>query len=202
MSISNGLITLADYEAFTSQAVVPQNTRGVEQAIETASQWAQRYTGRDFYDTVTASARYFEVWGDAALAVDDFSTVTGLVVNFDNDDDAIYETAWTSYRALPLGGRHPFLGAVAFTHLWFTAPVYLPESSPGIVEVTARWGWTAVPSDVKRAVATLALDIAKDPSAAFGAVTGDFGVLRIKSNPRTADLLDPYIRWERKAGIA
>jgi hypothetical protein len=128
-----------------------------------------------------------------------------LLVDYDYTNDATFGTSWTSFQALPLGARHPILGAVAYTHLWFTTPIYVPVSPyqrKGVIRVTARWGWTAVPTDVKRAVATLALDIAKDPSAAFGAVTGDFGVLRIKSNPRTADLLDPYIRWERKAGIA
>jgi hypothetical protein len=74
VSIANGLITLAEYEAFTSQPVVPQNIPGVEQAIETASLWAQRFTGRDFYDAGAVSARFFDLSDYQTVAVDDFST--------------------------------------------------------------------------------------------------------------------------------
>ena len=65
----------------------------------------------------------------------------------------------------------------------------------GRVEVTATWGWAAVPAPVVEAAYMTAIEIYKMRDAPFG-VQGmtDFGLIRIRDNARTSSLLNPYRR--------
>jgi hypothetical protein len=200
VTITNGLITLADYEAFTTQAVDAKNVGNAEGAIETASRWCEQYTAREFHSTAS-SDRYFDARDRRTVIVGDCASITAVAS--DMGQDGSYTNAHTDYQTLPVGGYSTILGAVPISAIRLTTTLFpIPIRRQGLVKVTATWGWASVPMPVKRACATLALDIVKDPTAAFGAVTGDFGVLRIKSNPRTVELLHPYRRFELVGGFA
>jgi hypothetical protein len=64
-----------------------------------------------------------------------------------------------------------------------------------VLQVTARWGWSAVPPAVTEATLILAEELAKLKDAPFG-VSGwtEFGVMRVRDNPFAARLLNPYRR--------
>ena len=64
-----------------------------------------------------------------------------------------------------------------------------------VIQVTAKWGWSSVPPEVKYAAALATLDLSKGPDAPFGvAGSNDFGVLRVRENQQVMMLLAPYIK--------
>jgi hypothetical protein len=86
----------------------------------------------------------------ATLEIDDLGVTDNLVVKTDNDGDGIYEqtlTLGTDYRLWPLNAPadgEPYLRLVLAQGGLF------PWSVSG-VQITAKWGWTAIPDDVAQA---------------------------------------------------
>lgn len=209
MSIQNGLLTAAEYTAYTG-ADVPQGLRlsQWETAIEVASRWVEQHCGRQFHETDTAasptpSARYFEATGDK-VQITDCQSVTS--VQTDTLDDGTYSTTVSSanYQLLPVGGFDDLLGSVPYTAIkqttWDVWPCGYRERP---VKVTGLWGWTAVPVAVKRATAILVQDLLRDPETNFGGLVaqGDGVVLGSRVPTRTITLLDPYVRVIRSPGV-
>src|SRR4051812_42026921 len=75
-------------------------------AVEAASRGIEKFCGRQFNDAVTTTARVFAPTSDCLAHVDDFSTITGLVIKSDDDDDGSFERTWTTadYELAPLNG--------------------------------------------------------------------------------------------------
>jgi len=119
----------------------------------------------------------------------DISTLTGLVVKTDDNDDGTAETTWTittDFEVEPFDGP-PFHKIVAVGSRWF------PCLRRPSVQITARWGWASVPEPVHTATLILAGEFAKLKDAPFGvAGFGEFGVVRIRQNPKVAELLSRF----------
>lgn len=167
-------------------------------ALNSASRAVEKYTGRQFNDSETASARVFYPDSSRRCLVDDFHTTTGLTVKTDDDDDGTYEITLSSsdYQLEPLNGfvdgesGWPYNTIVAVESQTFPTSTHRAS-----VEVTARWGWAEVPAAVKEATLIVAEELAKLKDAPFG-VSGwtDFGIMRVRDNPFAARLLNPYRR--------
>lgn len=168
-------------------------------AISAASRAIDRATRRQFGDAGVASARrysalYVEDEGLWRVYVDDFMTQTGFGVMTDLDDDGTYETAVTStyYRLRPIDAD-----AVGWpwTHLDFTDTALFGEKPHG-VQVTARWGWTAVPTTIKQACLLQAERFFKRRDAPYGiAGSPELGSelrLLAKVDPDVEVMLAPY----------
>jgi hypothetical protein len=69
------------------------------------------------------------------------------------------------------------------------------DSSIAAVRVTARWGWSAVPTAVKQATILLASRGFKRYDSALGvAGFGDLGAIRVsRTDPDVTALLEPYV---------
>lgn len=205
MSITDGLITLTEFQSFTTYHTTgPDQVAQAEQSIEAASRAVERYCGRQFHPDTVSSARVFDPADAHRVHVDDLRSVTSLKT--DDDQDGVYERTWTTaqYQLLPAGGRTITLGPVPYTEIatvagnWFL----MNRWRSGLIEVTALWGWAAAPTPVKRATALMALDFLKGPETTFGAApVGDF-VTRIRIHPHVVQLLAPYVRAEITVGIA
>lgn len=210
MAITNGLITAAEYSAYTG-VTVPTGTRLTqwESAIEVASRRIETHTGRQFHksDTdvsPTATARYYDAEG-GLVQIDDAYSVT--TVELDSGDDGTHATATTNYQLLPPYGRSPILGDVAYTALLPLTGLYWPcgNARRGSVKVTALWGWSAVPDTVKRATEVFVQDLLRDPDTDFGglSINAESGLVVGSRIPdRTLTLLEPYVRYSRTVGIA
>jgi hypothetical protein len=75
------------------------------------------------------------------------------------------------------------IGAMSF-------PALYPIAS---LQVTAHFGWSAVPSDVKQAHLMLCAETFKMREAPLGvAGWSEFGVVRVRDVPKVAKLLYPY----------
>ena len=169
------------------------------EALDSASSEIERWCQRQFNDAGAASARTYTADGYSLLRVDDFHTTVGLVVATDTGEDGSYATTWasTDYQLEPLNGvvdgrpgwpynRIRAVGSYTFPLLW-------PRRTS--VQVTARWGWAAVPAQVTEACLLIAAESFKLGDAPFGvAGFSEFGPVRVRMNSRAQSLLTPYRR--------
>ena len=171
-------------------------------AIDSAEQSIDDLCGRKFSVDGSASARTYRAQPYLAVT-DDISTLTGLVVKTDTSGDGTFDTTWasTDYQVEPLNNLLKTtprsvnnLRAVGS----YTFPVY--GDGLAAVEVTAKWGWPAVPDSIKQSALMLSSRFYSRKSSPLGVIgVGDFGPVRIsRSDPDIAHLLMDY----RRAGVA
>lgn len=164
------------------------------------------HCGQPFYDFETATARTYRPRSTCRLKVDPFSTTTGLVIKTDVANDGTYSTTWaaTDYELDYFGDDSTLAYDTIEAVGGYTFPVYTRRRRT--VQVTARWGWAAVPQNVVEAATILSVDLWKRKDAPFGIATGtiDFGGLRIGRDvmAQVASLLQTYVRVDRMIGIA
>lgn len=195
MTITNGYCTLDEFRAAANITTTAEDNHA-ELAIESASRWIDRLSGRIFYDTGSVSARSYRPSSPWTCSVDDFSTVTGLIVKTDPGDVGTFSITWTTttFEVHPLNGISPSGQAVPYNELralnFLTFPVGTYHAP---LQITARWGWAATPTDVKLAAIYLAQYLFASKSAPFGvAAVGDLGAIRARTPAVVADLLKPY----------
>jgi len=165
----------------------------VDDALSSASDAINQFTGRQFGQASEASTRTY-VAGPSGVDTDDFWTTDGLLVNGSS----------TTYALEPANGIVNGVPGWPYSRLvspYNGHPIYDSGSMFVLaVEVTARWGWARVPSSIKSACLMLAADTLKSKDAPFGvAGFGDY-VVRVRANPKVAELLAPYVRDPIKAG--
>lgn len=171
-------------------------TADLQDALDAASRGIDRYCGRTFgrVEVADASARTFQV-SQSGIQTDDFWTTDGLIIN---------GVAWASVTGVIL---EPFNGVldglpgwpyfrITWTAGWPGAVSLIPTLAwcGGLqtVDVTAAWGWAEVPADVKSACLMLAAEELKLKDTPFGvAGFGDY-VVRVRSNPKVAERLNPF----------
>ena len=206
MTLTNCYVTLEDVKTRLGGSTVDGGDPQLEQAITDACRAIDVHTGQFFYDAGSASARTFRPDNASRLKVPPFSTTTGLIVKTDTSDDGTYATTWasTDYELDHYGddSTNPYDTIEAVGSYVF--PTYSRRLRT--VQVTARWGWSAPPQNVIAAARILSVDLWKRKDAAFGIATGGFEGqgLRIGRDmlAGVAPLLQPYVRTDRKVGIA
>lgn len=172
------------------------------EAVLAASRALEKYCNRAFGRQETATARVYPVPRTSqTICVDDFWTTSGMSVAIDTAGDGTYATAWTSayYQLEPLNGMAdgesgwPYSRIVATNY--FTLVAYYGRVRAPI-QVTAKWGWAAVPAGVLSAAYLLSMDYLALKDARFGQQggTGDFGPWRVQENKRAMAMLAPYRR--------
>lgn len=172
MAITNGYTSaqaLSDELGITDFDDAPR----LEAAISTASRQIDAHCGRRFWQDTEVVTRTYAASDRRRLAVDDISTTDGLVVVIDDDDDGTYETTLTETTDFILGPLNALLEVPARpyeeimlvdNYQW---PTYL---RPG-VQVTAKFGWPAVPEDVVTACTIQAKNLYKVTGAGvFGSM--------------------------------
>jgi len=169
-------------------------------AIDAAEKSINDLCGRKFTADSSATARTYRAQPYLAVT-DDISTLTGLVVKTDTAADGTFDTTWasTDYQVEPLnnltkGRSVNNLRAIGS----YTYPVY--GDGQVSVEVTAKWGWPAVPDPVKQATLMMSSRLYGRKASPMGVIgVGDFGPVRIsRTDPDIAALLMDY----KRAGLA
>lgn len=199
MALFPSYCTTAELRTFVSNTGTVDDTQ-LALAITAASRAVDRATDRQFGQLTTAAARYYTpVWsthyGRSVGYIDDLYTVTDLVVKTDSDGDQVYETTITDYRQAPYnaaGDGFPWEVIV------FGSSISVP-TLPGSLEVTARWGWTAVPDTIKEATLIQASRFYRRRDSPYGvAGSAEMGSelrLLAKVDPDVQLMLQPYRRW-------
>lgn len=174
-------------------------------AVTAASRAVDHYANRQFGLTGSAVARVYTyeyecIEGRAALPIDDVQTTTGLTVALDLNQDGTFEQALTLSTDYDLWPWNAAAESRPWTHvvLRHTAAAHFPRYARG-VQVTANFGWSAVPDAVKNATMLQSNRILKRRDAAFGVA----GSPEMGSEVRLLERLDPdvavtlrrYRRW-------
>ena len=145
-----------------------------------------------------ATARIYYPDDLVTVTTDDFSALTTLAVDFSNSGTYGTTIAAANYQLEPLNGvvdgtpGWPFYRIhliQTWAPVWY-ATIGYPRTS---VQVTAQWGWAAIPSPVVEACLMLAEETWKMKDAPFGvAGFSSYGAVRVRQNPKIQALLARY----------
>lgn len=152
-------------------------------AIRAASEQIEEHCDQRFWRDATATALLFRAEEARVLWTGPIADATNLVIEFDEDDDGVFETTLTAadwqlgpvdrrpgkpYYEINLVGGRWFPGAwrnlgysgalrtLSYNHYGQVDPRV--RSMRARVRVTAHWGWPAVPWQVVQACQILAID--------------------------------------------
>lgn len=162
---------------------------------EAVSRWIDMQCGREFYPTT--ETRYFTSWYNDVVFVDDISTTTGLTIVTDPDGDGTYDDTWTAtdYNLRPYNPRsgQPYYAIERSLHGNFSIP-----SVPRGVKITATWGFTDVPEQIKQACILQSERLFKRFATPLGSSgMSALGEVRLSIPAADGDviaLLKPYVR--------
>lgn len=193
MAIGDPYITRDQLKNYLNiDAVMTQFDARIDDAVASASREIEQFCGRQFNKATTASPRLYQTRRQYSVAVDDFWTEQGLVVETGSGSN------WQAVGDFDL---YPLSGVVDGVPGWPYYRIGTPDNAlywPGLtrqyVRVTAQWGWAAVPSAVKQAALQLGAETFKLAEAPFG-ITGspEFGVVRVRDLPQVARKLNRYV---------
>ncbi|MFE6846565.1 phage head-tail connector protein [Streptomyces sp. NPDC057686] len=195
MALGDNYATLAELKTRLGIDDTNDDTT-LTQALAAASRSIEKSCRRQFNKAGALTARFFVPVTGFYVAVNDIWTMAGLIVKTDEDDDGVFETTWTivtDYELRPLDGVRDGVPGWPYWQIIAVGVRDFPFSRRATVQVTADWGWNAVPAPVKEACLILAEEIWKVKDAPFGvAGFGEFGSIRVRANPKVAALLADY----------
>jgi hypothetical protein len=194
---------LKDYLKIKPEKI--EQDENLQDAINSASGEIEKHCNRQFNRTETASARIYEPDDAYTVAVDDFWSTTGLLVEVDTSGDGSFSTVVpaSDYEVYPRNGVVDGQVGWPYYELQFvngTFPIY--HRRKGIVRVTAKWGWSAVPEAVRQATVIIAAETFQLKDAPFGTAGMDqFGnIYHVRDNRIAAGKLARYCRRRIPAG--
>lgn len=164
-------------------------------AISAASRAVDRCTNRQFGKTASLEERSYTARWDKdrcrwVVEIDDVMTVTGLEISSDG-------TEIDTYALQP--GNAEFEARPWTRIVVDPASAHHPDATEDGVQVTATFGWSAVPVAVQQATLLQASRLFKRKDAPFGvAGSPDLGSelrLLAKVDPDVEVVLGPYRRW-------
>jgi Phage gp6-like head-tail connector protein len=172
------LIALNDYK--TLLGINPTMTRDDDQItalLPAASRAIRQFTDRKFeISTGIAQARTFQYDGSGFLDIDDCTAITEVRTDGGYPGAAPVILDQTEWTAQPQGGEvFYYVMLHGGARLWAFSPEmgfkrnldkYNPVPyKPVSVTVTATWGWTEIPADIKLAAAWTIQDTISKPSS-------------------------------------
>jgi hypothetical protein len=201
-------ITLSEFKDRVGQQTSVKDSR-IAEHITAASRKVDAICHRTFgpHDGA-ATARDFRPLDCEMVFVDDCYDISAVGV--DDADTGLYATAWSaaSYDTDPPNGIGPNgQEGWPITTLRSIGALYFPTClRRRAVRVTAKWGWEAIPADVKEATYLLANRLLYEVAVPGGVTPPnvDFGMSgSALQRPYTAEgLLKPYQRQDRVIGVA
>lgn len=192
MAIGDLYATLPEFKDFLKVGDTVDDLQ-LSAALATTSRGLEHYCRRQFNRAETATTRTFTVRQRAYTAsTADFYVTTDLAVATDPAGDETF-TGVLDPATLKAEPRD---GIVDGEEGWpYTRVVTKPTALCGLVQVTARWGWAAIPAPVTQACLILSSELFKLKDAPFGvAAFGEYGPIRVRQNPMACNLLQPYRR--------
>lgn len=156
-------------------------------ACSAASRAVDAHCDRRFWLDDTATARTFQPRRFDWIDVDDIGDLTGLAITIDSAGNGTYTDAWTTgdYQLWPYNAPYASPEAEPWTRILgvnrsFPYLTSLSSYRLNRVQVTARWGWPAVPSLVFQATLIKAARIYHRRNSPQGVAAFDeFGPVRI-----------------------
>ena len=203
---------LLDAENKIQADLEAQEVRNYQNAIKAASSAVRAYTDRDFTlnESGVATARTFEYDDSGYIDIDDAQSVNSvsILLPYSAPTMSLSSSQWAAY---------PYEGPIKDT-----ITIYYPDFTygmsremgftwnldtyegpfggpPPIVEVTAVWGWAAIPEDVQQATVWIASAFSEDDrsvtSESIDSYSRSMASMPLSALPlRARDLLDQYKR--------
>lgn len=196
MAFGDPYATLADLKTYLSMQEDDRFDASLTQALESVSDEIEQHCNRQFNKVTVASTRIFEVDNHRQVVIDDFWTVTDLVIQYDQGNTGSYTVLSSTDFEL-----HPLNGVVSGQTGWpynkivpaGSGSSFVPVRS-GRLKVTAQWGWNAVPSPVKQACLIMAGATFQIKDAPFGVAGSDqWGSIRVRDNQMAQTKLNRYV---------
>lgn len=172
--------------------------------VTAACRWIDSYCNRRFYADTEATARTF--YASDGYSVDllqngsEFYTTSGLIVATDDNGAGTYGTTWDEgdFRLSPQDGVVDGVAGWPYRVIETAedgALLFPYRGNFRRVQITAKWGWAAVPEPVSQAAKIVAKDLFKNKDMVGGvAGTDAFGAVRARMDPMVQMLLAPYRR--------
>jgi Phage gp6-like head-tail connector protein len=172
---------------------ITDTTDDVELAdkLQVASRRIDDDTGRRFWSDKATSARQYDITHAKKLIVDDIASATGLIVQVGDG------TNWTTV-ASNLYQLGPANNIAKRKAAWMVERINSWWEAQPQAQITARWGWPAIPAGVHDACLILAARLFRRKDSPEGvAGFGDLGVVRVgRYDPDYEGLIGPLVRPE------
>lgn len=202
MAVTNGYCTVAELREQFGDSGSKLSLALLERAINVTSRAIDKlcgYPDRKFWLDATVETRVYRPDDPEVAWVDDIGTTTGLVIKTDTTGDGTYATTWDAadYQLEPLNAD-----AADTAYAWWRIVAIDDKTFPvaplrPTLQVTAKFGWSAVPDDVNEACILKAASLFKRKDSPDGVANfGDFGPVRIsrRMDPDVFELLWPFMR--------
>lgn len=203
MAVVNGYATVDQLREELGDTGSKIDVDRLERALTSASRAVDDFTGRRFWQDGTVKTRTYRPESTSLALVDDISTTTGLVIKTDTGADYTWSTTWvtTDYDLEPDNADQDN-AAYAWWRIRAVGNYgFLTLPTRRTLQVTAKFGWAAIPAEVESATLIKAIQRFRRPDAPFGiAGFGDFGPMRIsRKDPDVIELLNPFVKvgWGR-----
>jgi len=174
----------------------------IDNCVGAASRLIDGYCNRRFWQTGTAEARIFQAEDSFYCSIDDIAG-TALTLKSSTQADGTFDLTWSrsDYQLEPLNGNLDGL-TWAYDKIRAVGDYLFPTvnanyGEQALVQVTAVFGWPAVPEPVTQATIIQASRIFKRYDSPLGvAGFGDLGAIRVSRylDPDMAQLVEPYRR--------
>lgn len=170
-------------------------------ALIAASRGIDKATGRRFYpDADAAQIRYYTPDSPNWVGIDDLITLTSLAT--DRNGDATFLDSWTVNSDFVLEPLNAAADGEPYQsiHRQARSSLVLPRGVPRSVRVTGKFGWAAVPQEIKTLTKLIALRLVKrtrESPLGFAELGFDGAVVRAVGYARDPDyefLIGDYMR--------
>lgn len=200
MAVTNGYCTVAELRDQLGDTGSKLDLDLLEHAINATSRAIDRYCGRRFWQDATVQTREYKVTEPYVAWVDDISTTTGLIIKTDTTGDYSWATTWTTddYDLEPENADKDDAAYAWWRIIAIDTETFPIHSRRKTLQVTARFGWSAVPDDVNEAAILKATGLFRRKDAPYGiAGFGEMGnAVRItRRDPDVMELLNNYVRY-------
>jgi hypothetical protein len=204
VTLTNSYATLSDLQT-ELKVEDPLDDIRFEIALNAASRQIDFHTGltHGFWQDASVTTREFYADDSRMVYIPDgISTSTGLIVKTDSGDDGLFATTLTigtNFILSPVNApdQSPVQPWTRISLVDYTGS-YFPRSASGRpgVQITAKFGWPAIPDDVRKACLIQAVQLFKASDAVFGAIQlgeGGFATRVGRGlNPMAESLLEGY----------
>lgn len=176
MAITHGYITLEDLKKAVGDSSSSDDSL-YEVAIEAASRmidgWCDPAGSRHFWSEDTPQPRLFRPYNRYLVRTGFFSTITGLTIETDDNNDGTFETVWSVTDWVAEPGLRP--NGEPFDHITAAGAArgFPVNGRRSCVRITALWGWPAIPAPVKQACQMVAVALYKSKDYVGGEIGFD-----------------------------